>query len=95
MYVRRSLTVATAIAGIVLAGCGSPSSGPAHVASPAAATGAADTAAAVASDAHRRRELAPSDQLSDVLRMKRDYRSKLGEKDEALLFECRDYVRLN
>jgi Tol biopolymer transport system component len=45
MYVRRSLTVATAIAGIVLAGCASPSSGPAHVASPAAATGAAASGA--------------------------------------------------
>ncbi len=41
MYVRRSLTVVTAIAGVVLAGCGSPSSSRAHVgASPAAAAGA-------------------------------------------------------
>ena len=44
MYVRRSLTVVTVVtvvAGVVLAGCGSPSSSSAHVASSPAATAAA------------------------------------------------------
>ena len=46
MYVRRSLTVVMAVAGVVLAGCASPSSSPAHAtSSPAAATGAATAGA--------------------------------------------------
>ncbi|MGH3258155.1 MAG: hypothetical protein ACRDOU_22650 [Streptosporangiaceae bacterium] len=48
MYVRRSLTVITVIAGVVLAGCGSPTSSPGHPASSqAAATGAAASGASV------------------------------------------------
>ncbi len=49
MYVRKSLTVVMAVAGVVLTGCASPSSGPAHaMSSPAAATGAATAGAKTA-----------------------------------------------
>ncbi len=51
MYVRRSLTVVAVLAGAVLAGCGSPSSSPARVASSLAAATASAASGASAGEA--------------------------------------------